>query len=94
MTKNDASAQALDRWPLHDAKARFSELVRAAEVQGPQYVTVHGREAVVVLSADEFRRLTPERTGRALIEAMQACPVPDFEFGSPPVYSPVRDVDL
>lgn len=93
MTNNDPSVQLADRWPLHNAKARLSELVRAAE-HGPQYVTVHGREAVVVLSVDEYRRLSPERTGRALIQALRACPVPDFDFGSPPVFSPVRDVDL
>lgn len=93
MTKSDPSAQGFDRWPLHDAKARLSELVRAAEKE-PQYVTVHGREAVVVLSVEEYERISPKRTGRALIDAMRACPVPDFDFGSPPIYSPVRDVDL
>ncbi|NBT97438.1 MAG: type II toxin-antitoxin system prevent-host-death family antitoxin [Methylocystaceae bacterium] len=30
-------------WPLQDAKARFSELVRRACSEGPQHVTVHGR---------------------------------------------------
>jgi hypothetical protein len=35
------------RWLLQDAKARFSELVRRAKTDGPQLVTVHGREEVV-----------------------------------------------
>lgn len=93
MTKNDPPAPA-DHWPLHDAKARFSELVRAAELHGPQYVTVHGREAVVVLAAREFERCRPGRTGAALVEAMRACPDPDFKFGSLPISSPIRDVDF
>jgi len=38
-------------WPLQDAKARFSELVRRVGSDGPQTVTVHGREEVVVVSA-------------------------------------------
>ncbi|MGZ9115857.1 MAG: type II toxin-antitoxin system Phd/YefM family antitoxin, partial [Methylocystis sp.] len=45
------------RWVLQDAKARFSELVRRVRSEGPQHVTVHGRDAVVVVSAEEFRRL-------------------------------------
>jgi antitoxin Phd len=45
-------------WKLEDAKARFSELVRSAQQSGPQHVTVRGREAAVVLSPEDFRRLT------------------------------------
>jgi prevent-host-death family protein len=49
---------------LQDAKARFSELVRRVRSEGPQHVTVHGRDAVVVISAEEFRRLRrPDRRG-------------------------------
>jgi prevent-host-death family protein len=84
----------VDRWPLQDAKARFSELVRRARSDGPQHVTVHGREEVVIVSADEYRRLKGERTGAALIAALQACPDPDFAFGSAGERSPVRDVEL
>jgi prevent-host-death family protein len=48
-------------WPLQDAKARFSELVRRAREQGPQHVTVRGAPAVVVISEEEFARLTSPR---------------------------------
>ena len=44
-------------WKLEDAKNRLSELVRRAESEGPQLVTRHGREAAVVLSAKEYRKL-------------------------------------
>lgn len=44
-------------WKLEDAKARFSEVVRLAQSQGPQSVTVRGREAVVIMSAEEFKRM-------------------------------------
>ncbi|HEX5306559.1 MAG TPA: type II toxin-antitoxin system Phd/YefM family antitoxin [Dyella sp.] len=49
----------LPSWKLEDAKARFSELVRLARDRGPQRVTVHGQDAVVVVSAAEFARLAP-----------------------------------
>ena len=58
------------RWLLQDAKARFSELVRRVRSEGPQHVTVHGRDEVVVISAEEFRRLKGDLTGQALIAAM------------------------
>ena len=48
-------------WHLQDAKARFSELVKRAREQGPQHVTVRGAPAVVVISEEEFARLTSSR---------------------------------
>jgi prevent-host-death family protein len=48
-------------WQLQDAKARFSELVRRAREQGPQHVSVRGEPAVVVVSEQEFARLTSPR---------------------------------
>src|SRR5277367_6761576 len=67
-------------WLLQDAKARFSELVRRVRSEGPQRVTVHGRDEVVVISAEEFRRLKGELTGKALIAAMQASPHRDIDI--------------
>jgi prevent-host-death family protein len=45
-------------WQVQDAKQRFSELVQRALDEGPQVVTRRGKDAVVVLAADEYRRLT------------------------------------
>ena len=85
--------QLTTRWPLQDAKARFSELVRRVRSEGPQHVTVHGRDEVVVVAADEFRRLKGERTGRALIDALQASPHRHVEIEPRRQRMPVRDVD-
>lgn len=48
-------------WKLQDAKARFSEVVRRAREGKPQRVTVHGKQAVVVVDAERFeiRAKTP-----------------------------------
>jgi prevent-host-death family protein len=81
-------------WRLQDAKARFSELVRRVRSEGPQHVTVHGRDEVVVISAEEFRRLKGELSGAALIEAMQASPHRDIEIAPRRDPLPVRDVIL
>ncbi len=45
-------------WQLQEAKQRFSELVRRAEKDGPQVVTRHGEEVVVVVPAEEYRRMS------------------------------------
>jgi antitoxin Phd len=46
-------------WRLEEAKARFSEVVRRAHDQGPQYVTVRGKRAVAIIDATELDRLLP-----------------------------------
>jgi prevent-host-death family protein len=85
----------LTPWRLQDAKARFSEVVRRAHSDGPQHVTVHGRDAVVVVDAAEFERLQGGRTGQALIDALQASPYRDIEIEAPrSSVMPVRDVEL
>ena len=43
---------------MQEAKQRFSELVRRAEKDGPQVVTRHGEEVVVVVPAEEWRRMS------------------------------------
>ena len=49
------------RWQLQDAKNRLSELVRKAREEGPQVITLHGRDAAVVVSAKEFGALSRPR---------------------------------
>jgi prevent-host-death family protein len=82
------------RWVLQDAKARFSELVRRVRTEGPQHVTVHGRDEVVVIAAEEFRRLKGDLTGEALIAAMQASPYREIDIEPKRSRMPVRDVIL
>lgn len=81
-------------WPLQRAKARFSEVVRKARSEGPQHVTIHGRDEVVIVAAEQFRRLTGCLTGAALIAAAQASPYLDLDLEPARVLSPVRDVTL
>jgi prevent-host-death family protein len=81
-------------WLLQDAKARFSELVRKVRSEGPQHVTVHGRNEVVVIAAEEFRRLKGSRTGQSLIDAIQSSPYRDADIEPGRMSLPVRDVSL
>ncbi|MHB2016230.1 MAG: type II toxin-antitoxin system Phd/YefM family antitoxin [Candidatus Xenobia bacterium] len=45
-------------WQVQEAKQKFSRLVQRALMEGPQIVTRHGEEVVVVVSAAEYHRLT------------------------------------
>jgi prevent-host-death family protein len=81
-------------WILQDAKARFSELVRRARSEGPQHVTVHGREGVVVVAEEEFRRLKGDLTGAALVKTMRESPFRDADIAPERSTMPVRKVSL
>ena len=45
-------------WKLEDAKNGFSEVVRRALAHQPQRVTRGGRDAVVVIAAEDYAGLT------------------------------------
>ena len=47
----------MSTWPVHDAKARFSELLDACISDGPQLVTKRGAETAVLVPMAEWRRL-------------------------------------
>jgi prevent-host-death family protein len=49
----------------HQAKARFSEVIDRALVDGPQTITRKGQKAVVVVSAEEWRRKTERKDNLA-----------------------------
>jgi prevent-host-death family protein len=87
-------ARRAGRWALQDAKARFSELVRRVRTEGPQHVTVHGRDEVVIVAAEEFRRLQGDLTGAALVAAMQASPCREIDLEPKRARLPVRGVRL
>ena len=59
-------------WQVQEAKQRFSELVRRTLEEGPQVVTRHGEEVVVVVAADEYRR--SQRDEPNLVEFLMAGP--------------------
>ena len=68
--------------------------MRRVRSDGPQLVTVHGRDEVVVMAVEEFRRLKGDRTGAALIAALQASPYRDIDIEPRRERLPVRDVKL
>jgi prevent-host-death family protein len=79
-------------WRLDDAKARFSEVVRLAQIDGPQRVTVRGKDAVVIISAKELERLLPQQRPVPFVEFMESLYVEGLDLSREPDYG--RDVEL
>lgn len=52
------TSPARDHWQIQDAKQRFSEMIRAVAIQGPQVITRHGEDVAVIVAIGEYRRLT------------------------------------
>lgn len=48
-------------WQLQEAKGNFSQLIKRAAGGDAQMVTVHGKPTAVVVSAEEYARLTRRR---------------------------------
>jgi antitoxin Phd len=91
-TKGGGTIEAYRGWKLEDAKARFSEVVRRAKSEGPQRVTVRGRDAVVVISAEGLERLLPRRTQQPFVEFMESLYVAGLDMTREPDRGRVVDL--
>lgn len=80
-------------WQMQEAKSRLSEVVKGAEREGPQEITVHGRSVAVVLSRADYDRLAG--TGESLVAFMRRSPLADAEdLDFPRDQSLTREVSL
>jgi len=60
-------------WQMQEAKAQLSEVVKRAQREGPQDITLHGRSVAVLLSREAFERLAG--SGQSLVEFMRQSPL-------------------
>ncbi len=85
----------MKNWSLQDAKAKFSEVVNFAISEGPQIVTRRGKAVAVVVSVDEYEKLTGEGEQESLGKFLLNSPlreVPYEYFSRDP--DPPRDIEL
>ena len=79
MKANKTDCTPHDReWQLQEAKNRLSQVVNSALHDGPQTITLRGKPAAVVVSFDEYRKLTLPRTG--LSQFFRQSPLHDVEL--------------
>jgi prevent-host-death family protein len=50
-------------WQLQEAKNKLSQLIKLAGRGNPQVITVHGKAAAVLLSAEAYEKLTSPPVG-------------------------------
>ncbi len=62
-----------NHWQLQEAKNKFSSLVNYAQKIGPQVVTKHGQVAVIVISAEEYNKLTKPK--KNIVQFFQESPL-------------------
>ena len=60
-------------WQLQEAKNKFSNLVDKAQDQGPQFVTKHGKESIVILSIEDYQKITKPKS--TLVNFLQSSPL-------------------
>lgn len=70
------------RWPVQEAKARFSELLETSLEKGPQIVTRRGVETAVLIPVDEWRRL--QESARPTLKELLLAESPRAEIPLPP----------
>lgn len=63
----------MQTWQLQEAKGKFSEVVKRAQSQGPQNITVHGEAVAVLISRRDYLKLTHPKPG--LVEFLRASPL-------------------
>ncbi|RLE21713.1 MAG: type II toxin-antitoxin system prevent-host-death family antitoxin [Acidobacteria bacterium] len=79
-------------WKLQDAKNRFSEVVNEAARSGPQIVTRRGREAAVVMSVEDYRRLVMQEVN--LVDFLRTSPLCGIEIDIERSKNLGREIDL
>ncbi|HGG60155.1 MAG TPA: type II toxin-antitoxin system Phd/YefM family antitoxin [Gammaproteobacteria bacterium] len=79
-------------WQLQEAKSKFSQLVERAMREEPQIVTKHGNKAVVVLSFEEYAKLTRPKT--SLVEFLRTSPLAEAGLDITRNKETPREIDL
>ncbi len=79
-------------WTVAEAKAKLSEVIERAMAGQPQTITRHGKTAVVVVAADEWKRRAARRG--TLAEFLAASPLREIGLEAPRLKGRLRDVDV
>jgi prevent-host-death family protein len=87
--------QPTSDWQIQTAKARFSELFRKARTEGPQRVTKQGKEAVIVIPAEEYEKLSGKKAApQNLHDFFRQSPLVGVKLDLRRDKSGLRDIEL
>lgn len=79
-------------WPLQDAKAHLSELVKKAFSGQPQEITLRGKPAVVVLSVQQYKKLKQPK--QKLVTFLRQSPLVDLDINIERDKTLARNIEL
>ena len=79
-------------WQLQEAKNKLSSLVERAQKEGPQIITKHGKEAVVVMSVEDYKKMSKPKAD--LVSFLQNSPLHGLEIDITRDKSAPREVEL
>lgn len=72
-SQNTTGELKMHSWQIQEAKSKLSELIKCAESEGPQGITLHGRSVAVVMTRSLFDQLTGNE--RSFVEFMRQSPL-------------------
>jgi prevent-host-death family protein len=82
----------MQTWQLQEAKGKFSEVVKRAQSQGPQNITVHGEPVAVLISRRDYLKLTHPKP--SLVELLRASPLVGNDLKITREQTPTRKIKL
>ena len=75
--QNLAEGLKMHSWQIQEAKAKLSEVIKCAESEGPQGITLHGQPVAVVMTRSLYDQLTGNE--RSFVEFMRQSPLYGLE---------------
>lgn len=79
-------------WQLQQAKAHLSEVVRLSIMEGPQFLTVRGKDEAVLLSRKDYDHLVGSKP--SFVEFMSNSPLKGIDIVFERDKSKIRDIEL
>ena len=79
-------------WQLQEAKGKFSEVVKNAQSQGPQNITVHGEPVAVLISRRDYLKLIHPQP--SFVELLRASPLVGSGLDVTREQTPTRKITL
>lgn len=79
-------------WQLQEAKNKFSSLVDKAHQDGPQIVTRHGKESVVVIAIEDYQKMSRPKSD--LLSFFRNSPLFGQDIDLARDKNPSRDIEL
>ncbi len=82
----------MQTWQLQEAKGKFSEVVKRAQSQGPQNITVHGEPVAVLISRRDYLKLTHPKP--SLVGLLRTSPLMGSDLDIARKQTPTRKIKL